>query len=344
MTPSPRRTITSPLSARWLALRAAAAALPCALAMVACTGDDPALVAGDRDASVDGDALPGDGAADGATDPTGEHDGHAPDGATGSDGGPTLGDVLYLTGATLVAAAPDSALVGEWRNGVAAHASLVARPTGAAVPSIFPNADAAKRCVAFNGAHNPLAIAAAPALDVGLDDFSLTVVVKRSRTLVAADFGRVVVARNLTAVPAPDPLYAYRGFALVTEYQDGDRTAQSKALKYAARLDYPAAGGSPFEVVESAILPDQRDVVSMYRRGAQLFLRVGATVYGPRAGADSYAISSPTRPLTLGQSDDDADPATRYDGQLCAVVLHHGPESDVELAARIDALAAAYPP
>ncbi|MDB4992932.1 MAG: hypothetical protein JWM74_364 [Myxococcaceae bacterium] len=46
----------------------------------------------------------------------------------------------------------------------------------------------------------------------------------------------------------------------------------------------------------------------------------------------------------IGKSNDDPDPASRFKGQLCAVFIHRGPESDTQITTRIDALRAKFPP
>lgn len=152
-----------------------------------------------------------------------------------------------------------------------------------------------ERCVVCSGGERPLAIAASSQLDLGFDDFSVTVVAVRGPSHATAgdpkpDFGQVLVAYT------------------------------------------PPSG---LEVKgELRAVDGVREVVAMYRRGDELFLVDGPSPHPASAGASGYDVSSALHPLTIGQSDDEDDPATRFAGRVCAIVIHRGPETDAQIKAR----------
>jgi hypothetical protein len=296
------------------------------LACAACVGSDANLVGGgggDAGGTQDGGGPLGDGAI-----PSVEG------GAPAAEGGVSPGDVVVLDTAGIVVDGNGS--IKEWKSGVG---GLTAKPTSTTPPGVAPFPKTSEKCVVFGG-ERPLAIAPSPLIDLGFEDFSVTVVAIRGPSHSEApepkpDDGRVIVARNTLG-----PGYPYRGFALMSDWQSLERITREP--RWAARLSYAPPSG--LEVKGELRSTDGvREIIAMYRRGDELFLRDGATARPPTAGASAYDVSSALHPLTIGQSDDEDDPATRFSGRICAIVIHRGPETDDAIIARMSAFEARYP-
>lgn len=307
-----------------------ASGLAVVVSLAACVGADPDT---SPPSGVDGGGA--DAGSSGAGDASPDGSG-TDDGGSGGDGGLAKpGDVVVLDGAGIVD--DGNGAVKEWRSELG---GLSAKPTGPVAPSIAPfPGKASERCVVFAG-ERPLAIPASAQIDLGFDDFSVTVVAIRGPSHADApdpkpDFGRVIVARNTLG-----PGYPYKGFALMSDWQSLAKIEREP--RWAARLAFTDPDGLEVKG-ELRAVDGVREVVVMYRRGDQLFLKDGPAPHPPTTGASAYDVSSALYPLTIGQADDEDDPATRFAGRVCAIVIHRGPETDAEIVARIALLEARYP-
>lgn len=312
-----------------------------ALAVVpalSCTGEDPIVTTGPvGDAAATGDATaPTDGAVEDGGGAVA--DGAVADGSVG-DAGPipvTPGDVVVLSGETLTTGAGDK--ITEWKNAIA-PLSVVAKPVNAAGPikiAATLRSGESVACAVWSEGDSALSAPADAAFAFGTDDYSVTAVVQQGPAIVdMRDDGRVVASIVNVNLSTGE----YAGFALMTEYQDAQRTSGSKAVKFATRIKY--AGGSATEAVEPTLSSTTLQVVAAYRRGDSMYLRVGATTYGPTAGASLVAVPS-GKPLVLGSTRTDGDPNTRFAGRLCALIIHRGPESDAAITTRVAALSARF--
>ncbi len=311
------------------------------VAMLSCTGNDPILRTA-PDPAVDASGTPDASAPDaGRVSDASVHDASVDSAdSTVPDAGPVPiapGDVVVLSGETL--SVGPTAKVTEWRNAVA-PLDLTARPISlsgpTSVPVTLPSGQSAA-CVAWSDGDTPLSTAPIDAFVIGTSDYSLTAVVQQGPSISdARDNGRVVAS---IVDPTDLSNLSYSGLALMTEYQDPERV--SKALKFAARISYRA--GAAVEVVESTLSAQGMHVATVYRRGDELRLRIDGATYGPVSGASNVVVPS-NQPLIIGSTRTDLDPDTRFAGRLCALILHRGPETEVQISARVSALRARFLP
>jgi hypothetical protein len=176
-------------------------------------------------------------------------------------------------------------------------------------------------------------------------ELSVLAVVQPSAELNTGDFGRAVIARaRTTDPPTVDNQwhYAYRGYALFTEYRSLDRGTTIDPRRYAARLEADLSTG--IELVEPSgrpsSAPEELEAVALQLTSSQLHLHVGARTH-------SRPVPEVTQPdqadLLIGKVDSDTDfTATGFKGKLCAVIVHHGVESPEHVRARLATLRAAF--
>jgi hypothetical protein len=300
----------------------------------ACTGDDAVLTdagtgvdSGGRDADPEADTDAGQGGEGGQGAGDGGDAGYAP----------ATGDIVVL-GATGIDT-DGTGFVTQWRNEVAGSPLKAAVTTTSSKPTkVLAGIGGTTPCVGFTQSEL-MQMPDAMGMLKPLGDFSVTAVLSSSQGAYA-EFGQVPVAR--TAATDPGPQHdSYVGWALYAWFQPANRIGNNEP-KFAGRLSYTLSS-SALEVV--ATLPNVDDKiygVAMFRRGSNLYLAVDDALYGPTAGASSSAQPD-MRPLLLGKSDDDSDfGGTAFKGRLCAVVVHHGAETDGEILQRVAALRAPF--
>lgn len=174
-------------------------------------------------------------------------------------------------------------------------------------------------------------------------ELSVLAVVQPSAMLNDGEFGRAVVARaQTTDLPTNEWHYAYRGYALFTEYRSLDRGTTIDPRRYAARLEADLSTG--IELVEPSgrpsSAPEELEAVALQVTASQLHLHVGTRTH-------SMPVPSVTQPdqadLLIGKVDSDTDfTATGFKGKLCVVIVHHGVESPEHVRARLATLRAAF--
>lgn len=299
----------------------------------ACTGDDPVT-------TVPTVASPG--ADSGAPDADTQTDGAQP-GEGGSDAGsggdayaPATGDIVVLGPAGIDV--DGTGFVTQWRNDVAGSPLKAVITTTAIKPTKVLAGAGSMPCVGFSQNELMQMPDVMGALKPS-GDFSVTAVLSSSQGAYPG-FGQVPVAR--TAATDPGPQHdSYIGWALYAWYQPVSRSSSNEP-KFAGRLSY-TLDTSALEVV--ATFPNTDDTfygVAMFRRGSSLYLAVDGMLYGPTSGAASTAQPD-NQPLLLGKSDDDSDfGGTAFKGRLCAVVVHHGAETDAEIMQRVATLRAPF--
>lgn len=198
-------------------------------------------------------------------------------------------------------------------------------------------------CVAFQGG-DFLAMDDDGSLDPGSQDFSVLAIVK-PRTGANGDFGSVPVARaeSIGTVVNQGWRYSYRGFALMTEHSRVDNKMVTP--RFAARLHANYESLAVDEVVEPRERPSEEwakvTATALQRIGGKVYLHVGEAVHE----ASAEAVQPKKAALLIGKVDIDDDyVATAYKGLVCAVVLHHGPETTAAVQTRLKAMRLAFPP
>lgn len=273
--------------------------------------------------------------------------GAAADVADGGDGAPPstfpaaiAGDVVALTPDSIVA--EPSGEITAWRDVVSGTRKAESRSLAASAPLVAMVGG--RRCADFSRG-SLLVLADDGFLSSPSGETSVLAVVQPSATLDSGDFGRAAVARTVsTGAPAGTWYYSYRGYALFTEFRRLDRTSTESERKYAARLEASLETQSGVEVAEPTArpkgAPEELEAVALHVTGGQLYLHVGAQTYGPVAGSTAQPAKAD---LLLGKVDADDDySATGFKGKLCAVVVHHGPQTTAEVRARLATLRAAF--
>lgn len=319
------------LAVRLASVAALSLACACFALVEACTGDDADVTS--TPPGTDAGGLDSPSGADGSS----SADAGGNDATTTVDAyAPSTGDIVVLNASGIDA--DGTGFVTQWRNAVAGSPLTAVVTTTTVKPSKVLAGAAGIPCVGFSQSELMQMPDVSSALKPA-GDFSVTAVLSSS---IGAynEFGQVPVARTATTDPGPQH-DSYIGWALNAWWQPALRGSNNEP-KFAGRLSY-TINTSAIEVV--ATLPnvdDQFYGVAMFRRGSKLYLAVDGTLYGATAGAASTAQPD-NRPLLLGKSDDDTDfGGTAFKGRLCAVVVHHGAETDAEILARIATLRAPF--
>lgn len=265
----------------------------------------------------------------------------------GGDGAPSstfpsaiVGDVVALTPDSIVA--EPSGEITAWRDVVSGTRKAESRSLAASSPLVAMVGG--RRCADFSRG-SLLVLADDGVLHPPSGEYSVLAVAQPSATLDNGDFGRAAVARTAsTGTPAGTWYYSYRGYALFTEFRRLDRTSTESERKYAARLEASLETQSGVEVAEptarAKAAPEELEAVALHVTGGKLYLHVGAQTYGPIAGSTAQPLKAD---LLLGKVDADDDySATGFKGKLCAVVVHHGPQTTAEVVGRLATLRAAF--
>ena len=259
--------------------------------------------------------------------------------ATGPSGAfaPRTGDVVVLEPGSI-----QTSTRGEletWNDRSAAGSTRRAIPNGTA-PAV--TSLGGLRCLSFNGGEY-LRMIDDGTLGPGESDFSVLVILKPDGGPIRNNHGSVPVARaESTGTTQPGGWrYSYRGFALMTEMSDVD-TNVSKRFSARLAIDYEAK--SVTEVLEPLRPQGEHSrltATALQRIGDKFHLHVDRSVHEAIATGVQPAKAN----LLVGKVDEDADlVATAYRGLVCAVVLHHGPETVGTVQDRLAAMRSAFPP
>ncbi len=258
--------------------------------------------------------------------------------ATGPSGAfaPRTGDVVVLEPGSI-----QTTTRGEletWNDRTAGSTRrAVANGTAPAVTSV-----GGLRCLSFNGGEY-LRMIDDGTLGPGESDFSVLVILKPDGGPIRNNHGSIPVARaESTGITQPGGWrYSYRGFALMTEVSDVD-TRVSKRFSARLAIDYEAKSVSEvLEPTRPLAEHSRLTATALQRMGDKLYLHVDRSIHEAIATGVQPAKAN----LLVGKVDEDDDlVATAYRGLVCAVVLHHGPETVGAVQARLAAMRSAFPP
>ncbi|MFO0667352.1 MAG: hypothetical protein U0174_25605 [Polyangiaceae bacterium] len=292
-----------------------------ALSVVACVEAD---VGGVRpDAGADAGASTDTGA---PLSDSGGLDGSLTDGAVITDG-----DVLFLDGSAIEAT---NEFITAWPD---AKGRAKFKPTGGSAPAVVAFGASKTRCASFAVGTSSLLDPTTSAIQLG-DEYSVTLKLVRGAEADQRDDG-IAPFGKVKLYAGEDHMRNYNGFAFLSDYQDPG--AGERSRRFAGRFNY-VLGASAKDIVEPTARTeaDQRFVVTFKRRGADAVLLVRAPneVTGVTRATGFGTIVEPEAAITLGSTRTDNDDATKFDGLLCTVIVHVGPETDEALEARIEKL------
>ena len=294
----------------------------------ACVSDDGANQG--RDAGLDGATSSGstDGAAQGDTAPSSDAPSDGP-----IDLKPVAGDVVNLYENTLKVSSDN---VTSWDD---IEGRLKFSPGVGPAPKAFTLGGTARTCAKFGVASATL-IAQAPSVSF-TGDFSVTLKLVRGTYFDNRDDGAVPFAKAL--IDAKDT-YNYTGFALLSDYQLQDGSTRSR--QFAGRFDF-VRGVQAVDLVEPITRPSEEDhvhVVTFAKRGSGAIILVrdvaSPDINVTTATSGFALVTAPSdAPMTIGSARTNENDSTKFDGLVCAVVVHVGAESTDDLKTRIGKLA-----
>lgn len=250
----------------------------------------------------------------------------------GTDGGSLPGDVIDLDESTL--SIDENEMVVSWAD---RQARATFRPTGGSAPGAVAPAPQAPRCARFAVGVDSLLAKETDVIDFS-GDFSVTLKLVRGAPALGRDDGAIPFSKARIDVNEPHRNFA--GFGLMSDYQIPS-TGEEAVRKFAGRFDY-FLGQSATDLPEPTVRAgDAKFVVTFAKsagNGRLLVRQAGEAATDITRGSGLDAVAAPQAPMILGSARPDPDDATKFDGLLCAVVVHVGAETDDDLKNRIEKL------